>query len=279
MKSFIALLLISVFITPLPAKDPDPAAVQTASSSPKTGLYSTKEINTVKNYRDFLSYVKNIQGNTKLSTNSITIDQNKVVFANKKEKNLKKDKDNTPSESVHLSPNSGGVAFFDRHNRDVYFFDSNGIQLSRMRLSQYPNGAIAFSGPNVFVVHNCFEDSGGFEIYSSTGYVERWIDAGCITGYAFSTESNSFAVTTSISDASYFILYDAHGNELWKENISYGPKSQISFSPDNAFILIKLPYYWEFAKNSNGKDNLLRKKLYIMDIGRRIVVSEENYND
>ena len=279
MKSTIALFLIFVFITPLLAKDPAPAAAQTPSSaSMTTTSLNTKETE-VKDYKGFLEYNKKHAIVRANDLGEIQLDRNEARFPNKKIKIFKKFTERTKEEVGFLSTDKRRVAVFNRKDVSFKIFNNLGEKISDITLSQFPKrGLFAFSDTRIFAISPSFDGPGGFEIFTSTGRFIKWIDAGDIEGYAVSNTQKYFAVTTLENDFAYFKLFDLDGNVLWMQVVAQGGNTSVIFSYDDEYVIVKMPEYW-IRRSKAPPYNSERKvnKLYIINIAAQRIVAEEDY--
>jgi len=76
----------------------------------------------------------------------------------------------------------------------------------------------------------------------------------------------------------FFRVYDMDGNELWKHEISGTHEVKMELSYDNRFVAIKMPEYWVYPNKTDPYHSTRKEnKLYLFDIAKRILVSEEDY--
>ena len=279
MKSTIALFLIFVFITPLLAKDPAPAAAQMAGSSPATQSSSKIEKEEVKDYKDFIKYNKKHAIIRIGDPGEIQLDKDGIRFPGKKTREYIKDRDGDKDEVGFLSTDRRQSGIFNLRDKSFKVLNSSGKEIKKTKLSQFPLGVdFAFSDTRVFAISPSFDGPGGFEIFTSTGRFIKWIDAGDIEGCAGSNTQKYFAVTTLENDFAYFKLFNLDGNVMWTQLIARGGNTSITFSYDDEYVVVKMPVYWIRRSkvppyNSERKEN----KLYIINISDQRIVAEEDY--
>lgn len=263
---------------------PYPIVAQTSNGdNPKSANKDTYKAATSKDttgiidYKSFFEYIGREE--KKLKTPKITNDTGAVRKV-LKEKGIEfssstvwastKDR----SKLAYQSPDKNGVAVVDSQKKRIEIYSVNGEMLRAAPFSKYPTGPVAFSETRLFVVKSCLSYDLGFEIYDFSGKLLKSISDSCVRGYVVSENSKYFAITAgSPSAGKYFALYDMEGNELWRQKIEAGGGSQIQFSPDNRFAIVKVPTYW-----SGGDHKILKeRKAYLFDVEKHELLSEENY--
>lgn len=232
----------------------------------------------VSNYRTFTDYTKKlIPANA--TQNQISMDKTGIVFPGKTTYQFKKFEDGRIYEEGVLSYNKDQAAVFNWVSRLFDVYDSSGAKI-KSALLEFRGGAnFTFSDTRILIIPMSLYGCGGFEIRTSTGGFIKRLDICDLAGYAVSYDQKLFLVASMNPDANgFFRIYDMNGDELWKHEISSTHYAKIELSHDNRFLVIKMPEYWVFPNkedlyNSTKKQN----KLYLFDITKHILVSEEDY--
>lgn len=260
---------------------PYPVMAQKASSGTVDAPATKVKKVEVKDYKSFKEYVANEEAN--LKTKPVTMNNGPI-----RNKLLKmgiafpKDRTEVLSQdgSKHASQTSDKkwVSVIDDRNQTINVYGANGALLSSVPFSKYPEGAIAASKTRLFIISEGFEGRRGFEIYDLSGKLLKDVTDGYIDDHIVSNTQQYFAVTTRIPESeTRLLLYDLNGNELWQHNLAQGWNTEVQFSLDDNFLIVKVPLYVDSTKEqSAGK--LKEKKLYIFDVVSRKLVSEEAYD-
>lgn len=231
----------------------------------------------VNDYRSFQAYVAKEAAKSKRPR---TTNETGVVRKVLREKGIEFSSSSVwsiaPDRSMFAcqSPDNSGVSIINTKLRKVEIIDVNGNVFQAIPYSKSPDGRIAFSDTRLFVVKDGVGWDFGFEIYDFSGKLVRDVRDLDIRGFVVSNNKKVFAVTTSSPKSErYFIIYDMDGNELWRHDIEPSANSQIQFSPDDIFALVRIPSYW-----SNTKPQILKeRKSYLFDIKNKRLISEEDY--
>lgn len=254
-------------------------ALVSGTASTKATPIKTKRVE-VTDYKSFKEYIANEEVSLARPHKGIQLNHDSVKFLNVKME-LKKTAQGTNEEVAYLSADKTKVGVFNRRDTSFKIFDEAGKVLKNVILSQFPlMGVFAFSESVIFAISPSFDGPGGFEIFSPTGKFIKWVDSGDVEGYVISNKDKYFAVTTLDKDSAYFKIYDFDGNLLWEQAIVIGSKSVIQFSLDDRYAVVKLPKYW-IRKSATPpyKSERRENKLYLIDVERKAIVSEEDYVD
>lgn len=242
-------------------------------------LATKKPPTEVSNYSTFIDYSKGlIPANT--TQNNIYIDKAGIVFPGKITYQFKKLEDGRIYERGFLSSNKDQAAVFNGVTSLFEIYDSSGTKTKSALLSDLPKGVtFTFSDTRIFLIPRSLYGCGGFEIRTSTGGFIKRLNICDMAGYAVSYDQKVFLVASMDTGPNcFFRVYDMDGNELWKHEISSASEARIQLSYDNRFVAIKMPEYWVYPDktdpyNATRKEN----KLYLFDIVKRILISEEDY--
>lgn len=270
MKNLIALLLISIFIIPLLAKDPASVAAQAPSSaSTATTSVDTKDAE-VKDYKGFKNYTEKEQ--SKLKTKPLTIENGPV-----KDKLKKQGIEFSPTDSsvyskdlkraAYSSPDKKGIAVLDGTTRIINILNPKGEIVRKIPFPEKLEGLIGFSDTRLFDFKGGFGDyDGGFFIYDLSGRLIKNVkDSGMVDAYMVSNNQKYFTVTGGLpGKEDFFILYDMNGNELWRRKTIISERPVIQFSLDDKFVLLKMT---------------MSHKLYLFSVEEGKLISEENYEE
>lgn len=244
-------------------------------------LATKKTPTEVSNYETFIDYSKRlIPANA--TQNNISIDKTTIFFPNKTTYQFKKFEDGRIYELGFLSANRAQVAVFSWDNETFDVYNSSGAKINSTPLSDLPfkkGGTYTFTETRIFHIPKSLYGCGGFDIITSTGGFIRHLNICDIEGYAVSYDQKLFLVASMDKEPNgFFRVYDMDGNELWKHEISSASEAKLELSHDNRFVAIKMPEYWVYP-NKTDPYHATRKenKLYLFDIAKRTLVSEEDY--
>ena len=257
--------------------------------SSNTISIDSKEHVEVRDYKSFLEYYsKEMAG---INDAEVNVDKGEVKNVLKKMKiDLSPSKWSAHSTDstklAYKSQNKKSIAIVDAKLSNVEMYNAKGERLARVPYSTYPEGVLVFSSTRLFSVRGCFGWTFGFQIFDLAGKLVK--DYGkeygvCGEYFTVSNTQKYFALIGCWMDKGtdeYLILYDMDGNELWRHEVVNGRGTEILFSLDDKYAAVKFPGYWETDKSvAPEKVVPKQKKVYIFDIGRRKLISEENYTD
>ena len=232
----------------------------------------------VRDYASFKKYVEFEQ--SKLTAKPLTIDngggRNKlkkmgIEFSPKMNWARSKDK----KRLAYLSPDRKGVALMDHVTRSVNILGANGEILRRIPFPPKIEGFVGFSTTRLFDFKGGFGDSdGGFYVYDNAGrLIKKVEDCGTVDVFMVSNNQKYVFVTASLPDVGDFVvMYDMNGVELWRKQTEMGGKTEIRFSLDDEYVLVKMPIYWV-------KGNARANQLYLFRVDNGELISEEHYED
>lgn len=201
----------------------------------------------VRDYGSFKKYVEFEQ--SKLTTKPLTLDsgggRNKlkkmgIEFAPGRNWAYSKDRKKT----AYLSPDRKGVALVDGATRSVNILNDKGEVIQRIPVKRPIEGLLGFSETRFFDFKGGFGDyEGGFYIYDFNGELVRSVaDSGIVDRFAVSNNQKYFAITSGTPDFGDFIaLYDMQGERIWRTKIDALGDSEIMFTRDDKFLLLKVP--------------------------------------
>ena len=159
--------------------------------------------------------------------------------------------------------------------------DFEGRVIREGKLPDLHAGGLAFSDTRLFDVHGLAGGPGGVCVYNYDGTLIKELNPGWdADGYVVSNSQKYFAaVLRHFGPSDFFVLYDMDGNEIWKQDIpSHTNHHKIIFSYDDKFAAIKLPGYWDKEDRSkNYKPIRKENKVYIIDVEKHKILSEEEY--
>ena len=247
-------------------------------------MEKSSETAVVKNYNDFLKYAENAEqaaiksgqlpirkpGQTlKYEPAGLEFSDEKVCGLNKEHRMW-----------GCLSSDGKGMIIIDSTHTKVMIADNSGKIVREGKLPKADDNPSAFSDTRLYALGGMIDDSGGIYVYDYDGNLLKRSNQGfyaeCLT---ISNNQKYFAVSGGSSEASnYFILFDINGNELWRKSTVDGGNAEIKFTRDDRYVVLKLPMYWVPNKTTIG-DKQVRKyrKLYVIDISERKIISEEDY--
>lgn len=239
----------------------------------------------IGNYKAFIDYRKRLIP-ADAAQNHITMDKTGIVFPSKVTYQFKKFEDGRIYEEGFLSDNKDKAAVFSWVSKSFDIYNSSGAKITSAFLKDFHPGredgvTFTFSNTRIFLIPQSLYGCGGFEIRTSTGSLIKRLDICDLAGYAVSYDQRLFLVASmdpGPGTDGFFRVYDMGGNELWKHKISSAQEAKIELSYNNRFIAIKMPEYWIYP-NKTDPYHATRKqnKLYLFDITKRILVSEEDY--
>jgi len=264
------LILNLIALTGIQAKAQEPLATKTAPTE-------------VSNYKTFVTYNKRlIPANT--TQNNISIDKTAIVFPGKTTYQFKKFEDGRIYELGFLSSNKDQAAVFSWVNKSFDIYNSSGAKITSALLKDFHPGreggaTFTFSNTRIFLIPRSLYGCGGFEIRTSTGSLIKRLDICDLAGYTISYDQKLFLVASMDTGPNdFFRVYDMDGNELWKHEISGTHEVKMELSYDNRFVAIKMPEYWVYPNKTDPYHSTRKEnKLYLFDIAKRILVSEEDY--
>jgi len=235
----------------------------------------------VKDYKTFTRYNAQLTP-IHLLRDTISLGKDKIVFPSKAEYQFKKLEDGRIIEIGFISSNGTLAAVFNWETSSFDIFSKTGTKISSTTLANLPfreGGTFTFSDTRIFIIPESLYGCEGFEIRTSTGGFIRDLNICDMEGYTVSYDQKLFLVASmDVGPNCFFRVYNADGNELWKHKIHHASNVKIELSFDNRYAAVKLPEYWLY-KNEAAPYQSTRKenKLYIFDIARQKLISEEDY--
>ncbi len=235
----------------------------------------------VKDYKSFLEYNKRNTVSLSGDLGDIQLSSNAIIFPGNITKAFTRDEKGEKDEVEFLSMDGRQVGIFNLWDKSLKVLNTSGKEIRRVTLSHFPAGVqFAFSDKAIFAISPAFDGPGGFELFNSTGMFVKWVASEDVAGYTVSNTQKYFAVTTVGHYGYFFRLYDMNGEELWKQPIVDVGETQIKFSSDDRFAIVKIPIYWVKAKETDQHETVRKtNKLYVLDIENHKVISEEDYNN
>lgn len=271
MKNIIRHTLLTfslIALTGIQAKAQEPLATKTTPTE-------------VSNYETFVTYNKKlIPANTTQS--NISLDKTEIIFPSKATYQFKKLEDGEIYEEGFLSPNKDQAAVFSWVSYLFDIYNRSGEKIKSTLLLDLPfkeSGTLTFSNTRIFLIPRSLYGCNGFEIRTSTGSFIRYLNICDMAGYAVSYDQKLFLVASMDKGTDgFFRVYDMDGNELWKHEIASAREARIELSNDNRFVAIKMPEYWVYPNKADPYHATRKQnKLYVFDIVKHILVSEEDY--
>lgn len=255
-----------------------PAVAQAGDSVAETTSSSETGKNEVKDYASFKKHVENEYKKLKVIPTTIETGPVRNVLRKKGIELSSATIWATSKDGFRhawQSPDNKGVAVIDGKSRQIEIYNATGELRRKIPFSKYPDGSLAFSDTRLFIVKPCLSYDLGFEIYNSSGTLIKDYKEECVDGYLVSNNQKYFAVIAGAPNTgNYFVLYDMEGNELWRQSIVLGGNvKSLQFSLDDRFAILKMPIYWEGTGNQFRHE----RKVYLLDIENRRLMSEENY--
>jgi outer membrane protein assembly factor BamB len=178
---------------------------------------------------------------------------------------------------AYLSPDKKGVVIIDGNTQSINIFNPKGQQIGKIPLRKFPKGPLGFSDTRLFDFNGgLINSAGGFYIYDFSGKLIKKVDnGGIVSAFMVSNNQKYLAVQAGRPETGdYFALYDMDGNELWRHKTDIGGYTNIQFSLDDKYLLVKMPLYW-----TNNTGDPKSQKLYIFDVSNGNLTSEEHYED
>lgn len=248
---------------------------QTSSTAPvKTTVSKTKKIE-VKDYKSFKEYVAESSATkypAAIASDAVKkklIDMG-ITFQAGRTYGVAKDRRRV----AYQTKNQKGVIVIDRELKQALLYNADGQQLKTVLFSEPPKGTMDFSDDAIFEINACFREEPGFKIFNLQGELVKTVNGECVENHAISNGGKHFVVIAGDKQGHWFTIYDKVGNALYRQKIDYGD-AEIIFSRDDKYVLVKIPVYWE-----DGEQEVLkRKKMYLIDVMRRGLITDGNYEE
>lgn len=239
----------------------------------------------VRSYKDFLAYVASEQAalkNPPLNTDTGPVKEvlRKMGFEFRPGYPWARDKERNRIATIF--PDKKGILVLDWGSQSFNIYNPDGRLTQKIPLPKTTgrdSGGWAYSNSRLFDFKlNGFDYTGnGFDIYDHSGQLIKAISTDWAErSYMVSNDQKYVAIVAEsiYRNHGYLLLYDMYGNKIWSRKIVLFDDAQIQFSPDDKFIVVKIP---QFAIDPHEKPE--SRKLYLVRTRDGKLISEEQYAD
>lgn len=257
-----------------------PEVAQAETSGAEIRSSSETEKNEVKDYKSFLKYADKKEQEALKAGEAPLREPGSIVKSEKDGIELSDNKlsgfNKAHTRIAALSSDGKGMIVIDEKAHKVTILDNKG---NVVREGKYPKAEppAIFSKTRLLALR-AFDGPGGFNIYDYDGKLVSQVNPGFVDGCVVSNNQKYFAITAENQLGAFFILYDMDGNELWRLNILNGAVADVKFTRDDKYAVVKFPSYVVTDKNNpTAKESEKYRKLYIIDIAKHKIISEEDH--